>query len=225
MDQHRQSLIPVFLTEQLERAANRALYYAPVTRLQLTKLKGKSLAIELQRPNFPLLMTVGKRSLGFQNQWEGAADVTIRGPAVALLRQIGSAEISPADLMQLGIEIEGDQQLAQQFLQVIKDLDLDLESALGDLIGDMAAHQITEVARVGFSWLRSTARAVIDQSRNVIAEERQWVLTPREFQRFQSDVEDLREDTDRLQARLQRLHKARMPAPLNSPSENNEPTP
>lgn len=219
MDEHRQSLIPIFLTEQLERAANRALYYAPVTRLQLTKLKGKSLAIELQRPNFPLLMAVGKRSLSFQSQWEGAADVTIRGPALALLRQIGSEETSPADLMALGIEIEGDQQLAQQFLQVIKDLDLDLESALGDLIGDMAAHQIAEVAKVGFGWLRTTAKAVLNQSRQLIAEEHQWVLTPREYQRFRSDVEDLREDTDRLQARLQRLQKT-----LNPPPEQNEPS-
>ncbi len=220
MDQHRQSLIPLFLTEQLERAANRALYYAPVTRLQLTKLKGKSLAIELQRPDFPLLMEVGKRRLNFQNHWETAADVTIRGPALALLRQIGSEDTTPADLMQHGIEVEGDQQLAQQFLQVIRDLDLDLESALGDLIGDVAAHQISEAAKVGFGWLRTTAKAVLNQSRHLVAEEREWVLTPRKFQRFSSDVEDLREDTDRLQARMARLHKR-----LNPPSDDNEPTP
>ena len=221
MDEHRQSLIPIFLTEQLERVANRALYYAPVTRLQLTKLKGKSLGIELQRPDFPLLMEVGKRRLSFQNHWEQAPDVTIRGPAVALLRQIGSEDTTPADLIKLGIELEGDQQLAQQFLQVIRDLDLDLETALGDLVGDVAAHQISEVAKVGFSWLRGAAKTVLNQSRHMIAEEKEWVLTPRKFQRFQSDVEDLREDTDRLQARLQRLQKA-----LNPPSEdNNEPTP
>ncbi|RLT93071.1 SCP2 domain-containing protein [Ketobacter sp.] len=220
MDPQRQSLIPIFLTEQLERAANRALYYAPVTRLQLTRLKGKSLGIELQRPDFSLLMEVGKRRLSFQNHWDHEPDVTIRGPAVALLRQIGSEDATPADLMRLGIELEGDQQLAQQFLQVIRDLDLDLESALGDLIGDVAAHQVAEVAKVGFSWLRGAAKTVLQQSRHLIAEEREWVLTPRKFQRFQSDVEDLREDTDRLQARLQRLQNS-----LNPPTDENEPTP
>ena len=220
MDTHRQSLIPAFLTEQLERAANRALYYAPVTRLQLTKLKGKSLAIELQRPHFPLLMVVGKRSLSFQNHWETAADVTVRGPAVALLRQIGSPDIGPAELMQLGIEVEGDQQLAQQFLQVIRDLDLDLESVLGDLIGDVAAHQISDLARVGFGWLRTTASTVLNQSRHLLAEEKEWVLSPRKFQRFQRDVEDLRADTDRLQARIQRLHQSLNPAATNHEPES-----
>lgn len=217
MDPQRQSLIPIFLTEQLERAANRALYYAPVTRLQLTKLKGKSMAIRLQRPNFDLLLEVGKRSLHFQNHWESEPDVTITGPAVALLRQIGSDETSPADLMKLGIEIEGDQQLAQQFLQVIRDLDLDLETALGDLIGDVAAHQISEVARVGLGWLKTTAKTVMNQSRHLLAEEKEWVLTRPKFQRFQSDVEELREDTDRLQARLRRLQQQ-----LNPPAEQNE---
>lgn len=220
MDEHRQSLIPIFLTEQLERAANRALYYAPVTRLQLTKLKGKSLAIELQRPNFPLLMAVGKRSLSFQNRWETPADVTIRGPAIALLRQIGREDISPAELMQSGIEVEGDQQLAQQFLQVLRDLDLDLETALGDLIGDVAAHQISDLARVGFGWLKTTAKTVLNQSRHMIAEEKEWVLTPRKFQRFQSDVEELRADTDRLQARIRRLQKTLVPS--NPPATENE---
>jgi len=219
MDQQRQSLLPLFLTEQLEHAANRALYYAPVTRLQLTKLKGKSLAIRLQRPDFALLMAVGKRSLHFQNHWEQDADVTISGPALALLRQLGTSDTSPADLMRLGITLEGDQQLAQQFLQVLRDLDLDLESILGDLIGDVAAHQISTAARVGLGWLKTTAKAVVNQSRHMLAEEKQWVLSRRHLQRFQSDVEDLREDTDRLQARLQRLHKQLNPRP----ADHNEP--
>ena len=57
MDDARSSLIPTFLTEQLERVANRALQYAPLTRLQLQKLQGKSFGIELQRPHFPLLIS------------------------------------------------------------------------------------------------------------------------------------------------------------------------
>ena len=120
--------------------------------------------------------------------------------------------------MQLGIEVEGDQQLAQQFLQVIRDLDLDLESVLGDLIGDVAAHQISDLARVGFGWLRTTASTVLNQSRHLLAEEKEWVLSPRKFQRFQRDVEDLRADTDRLQARIQRLHQS-----LNPTATNHEP--
>ncbi len=207
MDEHRQSLIPIFVTEQLERAANLALDYAPLTRMQLTKLRGKTFALELQRPHFPLLVEVGRRTLRFQSNWEGDVDVTVRGPAFALLRQINRNEQTPAALMAQGIEIEGDQELAQQFLAILKDLDLDLETALGDLIGDMAAHQISEVARAGFSFLRNTAKAMLNQSRHLVVEERKLVIKRREFQRFEDDVDGLRQDTERLQARLNKLKK------------------
>lgn len=205
MDQQRQSLIPLFVTEQLERAANLALNYAPVTRMQLSKLRGKSFALELQRPHFPLLMEVDRGNLYFQSHREGQADVTVRGPALALLKQINSDDQTPAALMAQGIEIEGDQQLAQQFMSILKDLDLDLELALGDLIGDMAAHQISEVARMGFGFLRSTTKAVLDQSRHLVVEERRLVIKRREFQRFEDKVTELRQGAERLQARINKL--------------------
>jgi ubiquinone biosynthesis accessory factor UbiJ len=207
MDANRESLIPTFLTEQLERVANRALQYAPLTRLQLHKLEGKSFGIELQRPHFPLLISVTRKGLLFQSHWEGSADVSIRGPAVALLRQLRAEDTTPASLMRNGIELEGDQALAQQFVKVLKDLDIDLESALGDLIGDVAAHQIAEVARTGLDWLNRAGKTLLQQSRNFLAEERKVVLTPRQFHRFRDDVEELREDTDRLEARLRQLQQ------------------
>lgn len=212
MDEHRQSLIPTLLTEQLERVANRALDYAPLTRLQLRKLQGKSLGIELQRPHFPLLVSVTRKGLLFQSHWEGGADVTLRGPAIALLRQLRSDDNTPGSLMRAGIELDGDQQLAQQFVKILKDLDIDLETALGDLIGDVAAHQISEIARTGLDWLGRAGKTLLQQSRHFLAEERKVVITPTQFSRFRDDVEELREDTDRLEARLQLLRARLAPA-------------
>ena len=208
MDQHRQSLIPIFVTEQLERAANLALDYAPVTRMQLAKLRGKRFALELQRPNFPLMIEVGRAQIRFQSNWDDEADVTVRGPAIALIRQLSSDQSSPADLINRGIEIEGDQLLAQQFMTLLKDLDLDLETALGDLIGDLAAHQLSEVARVGFSWLRGTAKAIAQQSRHLVVEERNLVVKRNEFAGFEQEVGELRQQSERLQARLDRLKQS-----------------
>ena len=215
MDANRQSLLPTLVTEQLERVANRALQYAPLTRLQLQKLQGKSFGIELQRPSFPLLISVTRKGLLFQSHWEGNADVSIRGPAVALLRQLRQDDTTPAALMRGGIEIEGDQQLAQQFVKVLKDLDIDLESALGDLIGDVAAHQLTEIARTGFDWLGRAGKTLLLQSRNFLAEERNVLVTPRQHARFRDDVEELREDTDRLEARIRQLQDRVANRPAN----------
>lgn len=203
----RHPLLPTLLTGQLERVANRALHYAPLTRLQLRKLEGKSFGIELQRPHYPLLVSVTRKGLLFQSHWEGGADAAIRGPALALLKQLREQDTSPAALMRAGIEIDGDPQLTQQFVKILKDLDIDLESALGDLVGDLAAHQISEIARTGLGWLGRTGKTLLQQSRQFLAEERRVLVTPRQFARFRDDVEELREDTDRAEARLRLLQE------------------
>lgn len=207
MDTHRQSLIPIFITDQLERAANRALQYAPITRMRLVGLKGQSFALELQRPHIPLLIQVDRRHVRFQSRWEQTADVTVRGPFFAVLRQLAAEDQTPAGLMRNGIEIEGDQELAQRFMTLLKELDLDLESILGDLIGDLAAHSISEVARTGFGWLKRAAGAALDQGRQLMQEDNNLIVSRAEFSHFQKRIEALTEDTERLQARTQRLQR------------------
>ena len=220
MTEPQRSLLPVLVTEQLERAANRALRYAPLTRLQLRPLQGRTLALELQRPPLRLLIQVERRTLGFRSHWEEPADVTIRGPALGLLRQLPAREVGIGELMQAGIEIEGDQQLASQYMKILQELDLDLETALGDLIGDVAAHQFSGVARAGWDWFRTTTRTLVRQSRHWLGEEVEWVLTPRRLDTFEGEVNRLRQDTDRLQARLQRLQRRLQPPAEQTESES-----
>ena len=205
MDEHRQSLLPVFVVGQLEKAANRALKHAPLTRVQMAKLRGRSISIQLERPNFPLQIMIERKQFRFSSQWDEPSDTTISGPTVALMRQLGRQQSSPAELMKHNIVIEGDQELAQQFIKLMKELDVDFESILGDFIGDMAAHQIGEVTRGGIRWLKHTAKAVVKQTKHYLSEERALVVQPQEFDHFEQAVDTLREDTDRLEARIKRL--------------------
>ncbi len=212
MDEHRQSLLPVFVVGQLEKAANRALKYAPLTRVQMAKLRGHSIKIQLQRPNFPIHILIERRQIRFSSQWDEPSDATLSGPTVALLRQLGREQSSPAELMKYNIQIEGDQEIAQQFIKLIKELDIDFESILGDFIGDMAAHQLGEVARGSLRWLKHTAKTVAQQTRHFLAEERALVVQSQEFEHFQASVDTLREDTDRMEARIRHLAR-NIPAP------------
>ena len=205
MSNEQTSLLPTLIAEQLEQVANRALHYAPLTRLQLRKLEGKSFGIELQRPPLSLLVSVTRKGLLFQSHWDGNADAGVRGPALALLKQLRRGNNQPELLASDGIDLTGDPVLAQQFIKVLNVLDIDFEGILGDLIGDVAAHQLSEFARTGFSWLNRTGKNLLQQSRHFLAEERKVLLTPHQFSRFRDDVETLSEDTDRAEARLHRL--------------------
>ena len=205
MSDSNHSLIPVFLTAQLEKAANQALKYAPVTLMQLKTVKGRTFALQLEKPNVALLVRVSARRLHFQSQWDEQPDVMLSGPALSIVKMLNQDTVTPATLMHHQIRIDGDQALAMQFMDILQDLELDWEGALADVIGEAAAHQISNVARTGFGWLRNASTAILSQARHLTTQEQEWVPARNRFQSFQRDVETLRDDTDRLQARIQQL--------------------
>lgn len=207
MDKHRRSLVPTFLIAQLEKAANGALKYAPVTRIQMVPLKGKSLGIHLQRPGIPLQLYVDKREIQIHSNWEIETDVTIKGPAMSLVRQLTKTQNTPADLMQNGIEIVGDQELAEQFISLLRNLDVDFEGILADFIGDIAARQLGNFARTGLEIFHQAATTFAEQTKRFIAEDQSMVVSPFEFDQFKTEVDDIRQRGDRLQARVQQLQQ------------------
>ena len=213
MDKHRRSLVPTFLIAQLERAANGALKYAPVTRIQMVPLKGHSLGIQLQRPAIPLQLCVDKRQIRIYSNWEMDTDVTIKGPAMSLVRQLTKNQTTPADLMQNGIEIDGDQELAEQFITLLRNLDLDFEGILADFIGDLAARQLGNFARTGLEIFHQAATTFAEQTKRFIAEDQAMVVGPSEFDQFKLEVDEIRQRGDRLQARLQNIQQQLEPKP------------
>ena len=81
----------------------------------------------------------------------------------------------------------------------------DLEEELSRVIGDVAAHQIGNVAR---SFAGFAQRAVTTFTQNVsefLQEEGRDVPSRTEAEEFIRDVDKLRDDVDRIEARIDRL--------------------
>ncbi len=102
------------------------------------------------------------------------------------------------------IELTGNVETAQAFQQLMTYGRPDLEEELSGIIGDVAAHGIGDVARNVGRWGRD-AKSIMEQNITEYLQEESRALPSRyEVESFRRKVDTLRDDVDRLAARIQR---------------------
>lgn len=197
------------LAAAVEYAVNTALSGSNSAQQDLKQLAGK--VIELQVKEWPLKLYFlpQPEKLSVAASHEGKPDISILAPTGTLL----SAALKRDNGNLRGIEINGDAETAQQFSRLLKQADLDWEELLSRYVGDAAAHQIGNAVRDLMSWGRdATERLSKDLAEYLQYESRD--LPPRhEVQDFLNGVDKLRDDAERLAARLQRAASRVKPAP------------
>ncbi len=135
-----------------------------------------------------------------------AADAEIIGGPFGLLALGG--DTPEAVLQRRGVEIRGDAAIAQRFRELGMLLRPDLEEALARVIGDVPAHQIGRFSRLAFSWGQRAAATTMANISEYLAHERRDLVPRNEGEQFLRGVDTLREDVDRLEARLDLLTRA-----------------
>jgi len=133
-------------------------------------------------------------------------DVTVSGSLLSLLRISGSGEQS---FRNGSVGISGNAEVAEKFQRLLAYGKPDLEEELSTAIGDVAAHGVGEFAR-GFSRWGRAARSTMRQNiSEYLQEESRAVPSRYEADKFSANVNSLRDDVERLEARLRDLeHRA-----------------
>ena len=193
-----------FLIERLlQRASTRARGESPHAGAILTELAGKRLAIQISGTPWesrPIVVESNGHSLGLASP---PADASIIGAPLALLALLRG---EPEALIRRGdVRIEGDPQLAQRFRELGQLLAPDLEQGLSRLVGRSVAHVLVGAARGAAHSGRTAAWTSVRNLAEYLAHESGDLVSRREAEHFLRGVEQLREQLDRLEARLTHL--------------------
>ncbi|MDE2345576.1 MAG: SCP2 sterol-binding domain-containing protein [Gammaproteobacteria bacterium] len=193
--------IGTLLAPLVELALNNALSGSNAAQQDLKQLQDKLIAMELREFPLKLYFHAIDGRLQVLGEQQGTPDMTIRAASFALLE----AAIKRNEAPPRGIELNGDAETAQIFSRLLKRADLDWEELLSHYTGDVIAHQVGNLARSLNRWGRDvTARAGQDLAEYLVYESE--VLPPRlEVEIFLDAVDQLRNDVDRLAARLQHI--------------------
>jgi ubiquinone biosynthesis protein UbiJ len=131
-------------------------------------------------------------------------NVTISGPPFTLLRLLGSLE-SVDGVLPPDVSISGELQLVQKLTMLAKRANIDWEEPLSKLFGDTVAHEVGRGIRGFVSWAGAVTETIAWDLGEYLREERRLSPTRLEVDDFSADVDQARDDVERLAVRIARL--------------------
>jgi ubiquinone biosynthesis protein UbiJ len=157
-----------------------------------------------------LFVSADAGRLVVSSRHDGPADASLSGTPIALLALVGPQ--AEGTLRKGGVRIEGDAEVAQKFRDLLAEAQPDFEEELARVIGDVGARRIANVARDLLGWGRKAAGSFAGNLAEYLQEEGRDVPARVEVDEFLTGVDRLRDDTERLEARLARLEATRRAA-------------
>ncbi len=191
------------LTATIENILNRGLPRSPRAQQLCAELAGRRIAIEAPAMARLLVESTGN-SLRI-TRGNLPADAEVIGGPLSLLALGAAAADEP--LSRQEVEVRGDAELAQKFRELARLLRPDPEEELSLLIGDVAAHRIGRLTRGAMQWSRDAAATLLQDVGEYFSHERGDLISREEGEQFLRGVDALREDTDRLEARIELLQR------------------
>lgn len=170
------------------------------------RLKGKQIAITLTDLNLQLQMHVQEQ--GLLSVWSPAenADCHIITSLSGLIKLQQPEQITA--LIKAGdVDIDGDVQLAQAYADWLKGSLIYWQDVLAGVVSDPVAAKLTEAGEDLHAFATQTRQNGERGLSNIIWDEKRLAPHPLEVKNFVQDLRQLRQDSDRLIARIEQFEQ------------------
>ena len=196
----------------LEQAFNQYLSLDPQAQSQMARLHGKVIAFELSGLGQTLFLIPGPAGVQLFSRHEDEPDCTLRGTPFALAR-MGNQQTSSDQLFSGDVVISGDTELAHRFGKILGGMAIDWEAQLASYTGTLVADDIVNVVRDISGWGRRSLDTLKLDVKELLQQEIEILPQREEIEQFLAEVDQTRDDVERLQARTALLFEK-----LNTPS-------
>jgi len=186
---------------------NRNIQEITPARELCKQLDGKIVAVRVRNTALAMYFQISDEVVILTAASESDPDVVLTGSLLTLASMAGtSASASRGSAVRDGaLDLTGDAYTAQAFQELLGYAKPDIEEELSTLIGDVAAHRAGQIARGVGNWAKETRKTLGSNIREYLQEESGDVPSRYEVERFTHQVDSLRDDVARLEARLDRL--------------------
>ena len=176
------------------------------------RLEGRALELEVTNTPLKIFMESRDGRIVLAERRETPADARLAGTPLALLALAGPE--AEGRLRSGKVRIEGDAEIAQAFRELLEHTRPDLEEELSQIVGDVTAHRVANLAREVLAFGRRATDSLATSAAEYLQEEGRDVPARIEVEEFLRGVDQLRDDVERLEARITRL----APPPDNRPT-------
>jgi len=186
---------------------NRNISESTPARELCLKLSGTVVAVRVRNTALAAYFVVNDEVLDVVTSLSDEPDVIITGSIITLAKMAGQS--GEAAIRDGSLDLTGDAETAQEFQQLLAFAKPDVEEELAGIVGDITAHRLGEIARGVGRWGRDARSTMGANIREYLQEESRDAPSRYEVDTFTSNVSTLRDDVDRVEARLNRLLKDR----------------
>lgn len=192
------------LIDPIERLIKSHLAQAEGAKAALAPLIGKVIRLDFSPPGREIYLCPGPEEIQILTSLSGTPDLIIRGSPLSFLRAAMSLSEDSA-MRPAGLTLEGDLGLARSLMRLSQALNIDWQRVLSRTLGERLAREALEGFRAGRRWLKMGASSLESDLGDYLREESRWCPDALEVDRFLSAVDHLRDETERLEARLRLL--------------------
>lgn len=186
------------LAATIENILNRGLPRSPRAREICAALAGRRIAVEVRGVADFVVSSDGSGLKIASGRAD--ADARVSGGPLALLALAGPG--GSAALRRGDVQLDGDAEIAERFHELARLLRPDPEEELALAIGDVPAHEIARLARATLRWCRGAADTTLRNLAEYLAHERGHLVSRAEGRQLLTGIDAVREDVDRLDARI-----------------------
>lgn len=183
---------------------NQAIQQDSFTADKLSDFEQRVIALNLSDLDKTFLIRFSDKQVDL-SEGDDEADLTITGTISALIK----LSQDPSHLFSPDIRIHGDVSFAKQLQDVLESFEFDWEAQIAKVTGNTLAQPLVYSIREGLSWLKNTHSSVQMSLSEYLREEIQLLPHHIEVEDYLNDIDTLRADYDRLDARIQRLIQQR----------------
>jgi len=188
----------------LETALNHTLSLDPDTQQRLAALNDRRVQLHLRGPEIALSVTVedGRLKVGPPQDDSQLKVAATPGSLLAMMFRRDDDGIAPGK-----VEIAGDAELARRLEKLASKFAPDFEEAFARSFGDVLGVPLAKAVRKGLAHARESASHLTEDSADWLRDEVRVALAPGEVEGFLDGVDALRERSERLASRVQRLRQ------------------
>lgn len=192
----------------IEQAINRYIELDPEYSQKLVPLYGSIIEIELSGIAFRLFLRTDAKGIICQGDFDGESDCCVKGSPIALMKMtLGEKGAQTKGLFAGEVEISGDIQLGQKMKQVLDTIEIDWEEHVSHITGDIFAYRLGQFVKQGNNWFKESTQQIQENVRDYFVYESEDVPQPAEVNNYVSQVDVLRDDVARAEARIKNIHR------------------
>ena len=197
-------IIKPIMINAMETALNHYLALDEDAGLFLKPLAGKVIAIKVLPFNWTFFICPTQEKIQLLESYWEQPDTTLTG-SMSTLGMMGLSSKPMRSIFSGEVTIEGDMNVGRKFQELFDKLDIDLEEKVSHYTGDIIAHKLGRLMRLKQLWGQNSVETFKLNVTEYIQEESRDLPSQPEIDIFYRNVDNLRADYDRLQAKIERL--------------------